>query len=116
MKMYPDTGILLNFDSDDYSRGYHQIEETFRALTKKNKLQPYKSENDYRSANEGDNTGYNIHAFDIRYQKNFESAQPIKVDFKFAGVLPVGIYGYALLLEIGLVSKSSDGQRMFDLT
>ena len=97
--MYPDTGILPNFNSDDYSQGYHQIKETFRALTKNNKLQPYISENDYRSGNEGDNTGYNMHAFDKRYQKNFESAQAIKVDFKFDGVILVGIYGYALVLK-----------------
>ena len=74
-EMYPDTGILLNFDSDVYSQGYHQIKEAFRAhqikeafraLTKNTKLQPYISENDYRSSNEGDNTGYNLHAFDLR--------------------------------------------------
>ena len=61
------------------------------------------------------NIGYNIHAFDIRYQKNFESSQPIKVEFKFDGVVPAGIYGYALVLTNRLVSISSDGQRMFDL-
>ena len=38
---YPDTGILLNYDDDDYSQGYHQIKEAFRALTKDDILQPY---------------------------------------------------------------------------
>ena len=56
-----------------------------------------------------------MHAFDIRYQKNFESAQPIKVEIKFSDKIPAGIYGYALVLTINLVSISSDGQRMFDL-
>ena len=31
---YPDAGILLNYEDDDYSQGYSQIKETFRALTK----------------------------------------------------------------------------------
>ena len=31
---YPDVGKLLNYDDDDYSQGYHQIKEAFRALTK----------------------------------------------------------------------------------
>ena len=37
---YPDSGILLNNDDDYYSQGYHQIEETFRALTKGDILNP----------------------------------------------------------------------------
>ena len=31
---YTDAGILLNYDDDDYSQGYHQIQKAFRALTK----------------------------------------------------------------------------------
>ena len=56
------------------------------------------SDNDFRSSNDGHNIGYNLYIFDIRYQKNFESAQPIKIEFKFGGVVPAGIYGYALVL------------------
>ena len=56
-----------------------------------------------------------MYVFDIRYQKSFESSQPIKVEFKFDGVVPAGIYGYALVLTNKLISISSDGQRMFDL-
>ena len=55
-------------------------------------------------------------SFDIRYQKNFESAQPIEVEFELDGVVPDGIYGYAIVLTNRLVSMSSDGKRMFDLT
>ena len=112
---YPDIGILLNYNNDNYSQGYGQIKEAFKALTKDNLLQQYISEHDFRSSNDGNNIGYNIYAFDIRYQKNFESSQPIKVEFKFDGVVPAGIYGYALVLTNRLVSISSDGQRMFDL-
>ena len=112
---YPDTGFLLDFNDDDYSQGYHQIKEAFRALTTGNVLQTYISENDFRSSNDGDNIGYNIHAFDIKYQKNFESAQPIQVEFKFDGVIDAAIYGFALVLTNKLVGISSDGQRMFDL-
>ena len=112
----PDSGILLNYNDDDYTQGYGQIKEAFKALTKDNLLQPYISETDFRSSNNGDNIGYNIYAFDIRYQKNFESSQPIKVEFKFDGVIPAGIYGYGLVLTNRLISISSDGQRMFDLS
>ena len=37
---YPDSGILLNYDEDDYNQGYGQIKEAFRALTKDDILQP----------------------------------------------------------------------------
>ena len=113
---YTDSGILLNYDDDDYSQGYGQIKEAFKALTKDDILKPYISEDDFRSSNEGNNLGYNIYAFDIRYQKNFENSQPVKVEFKFSENIAVGIYGYALVLTNRLASISSDGQRMFDLT
>ena len=112
---YPDSGILLKYDDDDYSQGYGLIKEAFKALTKDDILKPYISEDDFRSSNEGNNIGYNIYAFDIRYQKNFENAQPVKVEFKFSENIPAGIYGYALVLTNKLISISSDGQRMFDL-
>ena len=112
---YPDSGILLNYNDDNYSQGYGQVKEAFKALTKYNLLQPYISDADFRSSNDGNNIGYNIYAFDIRYQKNFESSQPIKIEFKFDGVVHAGIYGYALVLTNRLISISSDGHRMFDL-
>ena len=113
---YPDSAILLNYDDDDYSQGYGQIKEAFKALTTDDILQPYISEDDFRSSNEANNIGYNIYAFDIRYQKNFENAQPVKVEFKFSENINAGTYGYALVLTNRLVSITSDGQRMFDLT
>ena len=92
---YPDTAILLNDDDDDDddSQRYGQRKEAFRVLTKDDILQPYISDDDFRLSNEGNNIGYNIHAFDIRYQKNFENAQPVKVEFKFSENIPAGIYG-----------------------
>ena len=113
---YPDSAILLNYDDDDYIQGYGQIKEAFRALTKDDILKPYITEDDFRSSNEGNNIGYNIYAFDIRYQKNFENAQPVKVEFKFSENIAAGIYGYGLVLTNRLASITSDGQRMFDLT
>ena len=112
---YPDSGILLNYDDDDYSQGYGLIKEAFKALTEDDILQPYISEDDFRSSNEGNKVGYNIYAFDIRYQKNFENAQPVKVEIKFSENINAGIYAYALVLTNKLISISSDGQRMFDL-
>ena len=87
-----------------------------RALIKDNILQPYVSEEDFIFSKEGDNIDYNIHAFDIRYQKNFQNGQSVKVEFKLDGVVPAGIYGYASVSTKRLVSISLDGQRMFDLT
>ena len=51
----------------------------------------------------------------IKILENFESSHPIKVEFKFDGVIPAGIYGYALFLTNRIISISSDGQRHFDL-
>ena len=113
---YPAAGILLNYDDDDYRQGYHQIKEAFKALTKDNILQPYISDDSFRTSNVAANDiGYNLYVFDKRYQKNFTNSQPIKVEFKFDGVIPNDINGYALVLTNKLVSISSDGQRHFDL-
>ena len=112
---YPDSAILLNYDDDKYSQGYGQIKEAFKALTKDNILQPYISEDDFRSDNNGNSIGYNIHVFDIRYQKDYQSGQSVKIEFKLDKIVPAGVYGYALVLTNRLVSISSDGQRMLDL-
>ena len=88
---YPDTGILLNYNDDEYSQGCGHIKEAFKALTKDNVLQPNISEDDFRFSDVGDNIGYNIHCFDIRYRKNFQSAQAVKVKFKLDGVIPAGV-------------------------
>ena len=113
---YPDSGILLNYDDDDYSQGYHQIKEAFKALTKDNILQPYISDDNFRTSSTAANgVGYNLYVFDIRYQKDFTNSQPIKVEFKFDGIVANDINGYALVLTNKLVSISSDGQRHFDL-
>ena len=113
---YPDSAILLNYDDDDFGQGYGLIKEVFKALTKDDILQPYISEDDFRSSNEGNNIGYNIYVFDIRYQEKFENAQPVKVEFKFSENILAGIYGYALVLTNRLASITVDGERIFDLT
>ena len=112
---YPDSGILSNHNDDDYAQGYSQVKKASGAPTEKYILQPYIIENDFRSSNDDDDIGYNVHIFDTQYQKNFESAQPTKFEFKIHGVIPPGIYGYALVLTIKILSISSDGQRHFDL-
>ena len=48
---YPDSAILLNYEDDFYSQGYGLIKEAFKALTKDDVLQPYISEDDFRSSN-----------------------------------------------------------------
>ena len=112
----PNASILLNYEDDDYSQGYHQIKEAFKALTKDDILQPYISDDNFRTSNVAANdVGYNLYVFHKRNQKKIESAQPIKVEFKFDRVVPNDINGYALVLTNKLVSISSDGQRHFDL-
>ena len=111
----PDSAKLLNYNDDEYSQGYGQIKETFRALTKDDILKPYVSEHDFISSNDGDDIGYNLYVFDIRYQKDLEDAQAIKVEFTISENILAGIYGYALVLTNKLVSISSDVQRHFDL-
>ena len=46
---YPDAGMVLNYN-DDSSQDYAQIEGAFRALTKDDILQPYISDDDFRSS------------------------------------------------------------------
>ena len=107
---YPDAGISLNYDDDDYSKGYSQIKDAFRASTKDDLLQAYISEQGFRSSNvRADDVGYILYVFDIRYQKHFTNSQPYKVEFIFNGVVPNDIKGYALVLRNKLVSISSDG-------
>ena len=88
---YLDSAISLNYDDDDYSQGYGQIIEAFRAVTHDDILQPYISEDDCRSSNDGNDIGYNLHSFNTRYQKSFESTQPVKVELNFSENVPAGI-------------------------
>ena len=106
----------MSYDNDNYSQGYSQIKKTFKNLTKDDMLQPYRFDDDFISSNAGVvELGCNIYVFDIRYQQKFTASQPIKVEFKFDGVVPNDIIGYALVLTNKMVIKSSDGQRHFDL-
>ena len=41
MEKYPGAEVFLNYDDDDCSQCYIQIEEAFRALKKDDILQPY---------------------------------------------------------------------------
>ena len=74
----PHGGILTNYNDDDYSRGFTQIKETFRALSKDNILQPYLSDDDFIFSNARvvviNCCSYNLYAFDIRYQQNFTAS------------------------------------------
>ena len=86
---YPDSAILLNYNDDEYSQGYGQIKEAFKAHTKDDILQPYISEDDFRSSNEGDNIGYNIHCFDVRYQKTTKAVNQLKCKLNLMESFPL---------------------------
>ena len=106
---------MLNYDDDDYSQGFGHNKEAFKALTKYDILNDYISDKVFRSSDEGNDIGYSLYVFDKRYQKKIESAQPVKIKYKFSGNVPPGTYGYALVLTNFLVSISSNGHRHFDL-
>ena len=55
----PDCANLLNYDNGDYSQGFGQIKEAFRALTKVDNLECYVSDHDFKSSNKGIVIGYN---------------------------------------------------------
>ena len=113
---YPNAGIILNYDDDDYSQGFAQIKNVFRALTKEDILQPYNSLNKFRSSNvRADDDGYNLYDFDIRYRQNYTASEPTKVQFKFNRVVPNDVKRYALVLTNKLISIICDRQRQFDL-
>ena len=51
LKKSPDAGISSNYADDDCIQKWAQIKVTFRALPKDDILQPYTSEDDFRSSN-----------------------------------------------------------------
>ena len=75
---YHDSAILLNYNDDDYSQGYGLIKQVFEDSTKDDILEPYISDNDFRSHNDGNNIGCNLYVFDIRYQKILNQLNQIK--------------------------------------
>ena len=113
----PDAAKLPKDFDEDYSQGYGLVREAFRSPTKKNIFNPYTSDHDFRPTNvndageNDDSASYNLYKFDKRYQKTIETAQPIKVEFKFCEDVAAGVYGYALVLTNKLESRSSDAQR-----
>ena len=94
---------MFKYNDDDFSQGYSQIKEAFRVFTRDDILKPYISDKEFRSSNDGNNIGYNLYVFDIRYQKNFESSQPLNVEFIFDGVFSAGIHVYALVITNKIV-------------
>ena len=75
---YPDSAISLNNNDDDYSHGYGLIEQAFKNLTKDDILEPYISDKDFRSSNDGNNIGFILYVFDIWYQKNLNQLNQLK--------------------------------------
>ena len=67
-------------------------------LTKDNTIQFYLPEQGLGKSNRGDNVGFNLYVFSIRYRKIFMTAQTIKVEFKVSACVPAGAFGYALVL------------------
>ena len=72
-------------------------------LSKDDILKLYISHHDFRSTNVNDAgeddifVSYKLYVFEIRYQKNLEAAQSIKVELKVSENIPAGIKGCALV-------------------
>ena len=95
---YPDAGILINYDDDDYSQGYGEINEAFRASIKNDIVQPYISDDDFGYLDAGVvELCYILHVFDMKYQQKFTASQPIEVEYKVYGDVLNDINGYALV-------------------
>ena len=114
MKKYLDSSIILLFNDDEFSQCYGQIKKASEALTKDDILQPYISDQDFRSSNDGKIVGYNLYVFEERNEKSFLAAQPIKAESEFDGVVAGDINVYALVLTIKIISLSSDEQHHID--
>ena len=68
---YPDSAILLKCNDDDYSQGYGLIRQAFKDLTKDDIIEPYSSDNDFRSSNDGNNSGYTLYVFGYKISEKF---------------------------------------------
>ena len=78
---FPDAGKNCNYAIDKYSQAYGEIVSCFRRLAKDNILQPYITQKDFITSNNyaDGKPGYGLYAFELRYRRDFSSAQPIKV-------------------------------------
>ena len=56
----PDSGTLIIYIIDEHSQRYGEIEETFRAVTKDDILQPYISEHDFGSSHKNNDNVYSL--------------------------------------------------------
>ena len=113
MEKYPVAAIILNYDDDENSLAFGQHKEACKALTKDDILKAYKSDQVCRCSFERNDVGCTLYVFSIKYKENFTAAQPITLEFKFDGVVPADINGYAFVLTNRLVSMGSDRQRHF---
>ena len=113
---YPDAGIVLIHNDDDYSQAHAEIKEVFGAFTKNDILPPYISDDNFRSFDASVvELGFILYIFDIRYQQIFIASQPIKKEFIIDGVVFNDVNGYFLEIAKKLVPLSSNRQKPFDL-
>ena len=66
-KKNPDTDIHTNYLDDDHSQGYSQLKKAASCPREDYILQPYTSDDDFRSSNDDNDIGYNVNVFDIRF-------------------------------------------------
>ena len=57
-----------------------------------------------------------MYVFDLRYESDYSSPQPLNIQFRFPKVFPKStVTGYALVLTKRKLSIDTDGQRQFNL-
>ena len=105
---FPENEMQLNYANCKYYDAYNNIEE-FKSQYLLSKNPPFISFDDYK-------TMYNIYVFDLRYQKEEFSAQPIQLNFKFDADVANNYSAYIVTMKERKIIVTSDGQQQSDFS
>ena len=120
IEKYSVVGIFFDHEIDKNCLQHDQIESWLRHLSKDDMLQQYVIQNTFwthhviAADDKTEDLGKNFSVFDIRYQRNFSPAQPVKVEFKLREEVHDGKIGYAIFLTLFLTIGSVE-QSLFEL-
>ena len=107
IERFPVTGKNTDYTNHKNSQAYGELLSRFRNLHKYNFLQPYISQHDFRR-----DENFNLHVFDIPYQKHFCSPQNVEKEIRFSTAsghgVAAGKTGYTLILTNKVISISSE--------
>ena len=104
---FPDDGINVDYTVGDYDEAYRFVKE-FKSHYLSSPHQPFITYREFKSL-------YNIYVFDLRFQKEEMSAQPIELNFKFREDVAGNYTAYILTLKERKIFITADGQRQTDI-